>query len=206
MKTLLNYVGQLRIYSLVDLIILLVAIKISILESIGIICLHVGFLAYLESNHDHYGRKIIPAWIWVFFIIIGTFFYFHLEVIFFLVCSYLYTRKNHGNWAMYSPLFRGLQVSFLISGVIGYTRLSLIVFLVMFIRNTIGDCRDVEKDYRENMKTTPIIIGLRKNFKHGHLLAIVMSSLIWWQYTNISLSILFLCIFVEIITYNLTPR
>jgi 4-hydroxybenzoate polyprenyltransferase len=207
MKKILNYIGQLRIYSLIDLILLLIATKVTTAEFIGVVCLHVGFLSYLESIHSHHKREKVPKWFWVIFIIPGIIFYWHLEVIPFLISSYFYTKKNSKNWGIYSPLFRGFQYLFLLGGITGfYNFLPWIVFIVILIRNFVGDMRDIGKDRKENMITLPMLLGVKHDLKHGHFICIILSSYIWWNYTNVPLSILLLCIFVEITIYNLTPR
>jgi hypothetical protein len=207
MKKILNYIGQLRIYSLVDLVILLIVVKATSFESIGIFCLHIGFLAYLESRHSHKQRAKTPKWLWIFFGIPGIFFYNHWEAVLFLVCSYFYTKKNSMIWSVFSPFFRGLQYFFLLAGVVGYChQLPWIAFLVLLVRNTMGDWRDIRKDSKEEMKTIPMIFGLRKNLKYGHLVAMILSTTIWWTYSNLPFYILLLCLLIETTTYNLTPR
>lgn len=208
MKTkILNYIGQLRMYSLVDASILLVSVGANKNELIGVLYLQVAFLAYLENQHAHDGRKKIPQWVWVSFAIAGTTFYSHVEVTAFLICSYFYTKKNKGNWGLLSPLFRGLQVFFISASVIGYNNLlPWVALFVIFIRNTLGDFRDAEKDIKEGMKTIPIAIDMKRNLKYGHLIALLVSTCIWWSYTDLSFYWLGCALLIEVATYNLTPR
>lgn len=207
MKNFLNYVGQLRIYSLVDLVLLVVAIHAQSFVGVGIIFLHLGFLAFLETRHEHSYRKKIPQWVYVVLGSIGVILYWHWEVIPFLICSYLYTKKNNGYFGATSSLFRGLQYFFLVAGVVGYmTPFPWVALLVLFVRNFAGDLRDIVKDTKEGMKTLPIIIGLKHDMKYVHLITVLFTSLIWWQQTTLSFILLCIVFGVEIVTYNSTPR
>ena len=70
-NTLLNLLGQIRIYSLIDLIIILIAIKADNLQFIGVILLHLGFLLFLEYTHKHKYRRPFPRYLWVLLLLIG---------------------------------------------------------------------------------------------------------------------------------------
>lgn len=203
----LNYIGQLRIYSLVDLVILLFAVGANRLEFWGVILLHVGFLAYLESRHQHSYRKKLPEYFWAVLALVGLVLYGHVEGIAFLVCSYLYTLKTKKSFATYSPLMRGLQSFFLIGGIIGYTnKLTWVVLVAMLIRNLCGDLRDVVKDKGENMKTLPVVFGLSADIKYAHLVALFVTTFVWFQYTNLQTWLLVPIFLLQIFTYKLTPR
>ncbi|KKQ28477.1 MAG: hypothetical protein US41_C0003G0016 [Parcubacteria group bacterium GW2011_GWB1_37_13] len=207
MKIVLNYIGQLRIYSLVDLALLLVAVGATNEEFFGVFCLHIGFLAYLEGRHAHNGRVIVPKWTWAVFALVGMLFYQKFEAILFLVGGYLYTKKNTVSWGILSPFFRGFQLFFLMAGICGYSVcLPLVALVVSFIRNLIGDWRDVGKDQQAGMKTLPILLGIEHDLKYGHLIAVTMSTTVWWSYTDLSFYVLFYAIVIEVATYNLTPR
>ncbi|MES2023356.1 MAG: hypothetical protein V4439_01610 [Patescibacteria group bacterium] len=208
MKILVSYLGQLRIYSLIDLIMLLVAIKATPFELIGVILLHVGFLAYLESQHSHSYRKSVPKYLWITFVIPGMFLYGHFIFgILFIVCSFLYTLKNRNYFAIFSPLIRGLQYFFLVGGIVGFQgQLPWIALVVICARNLIGDIRDVIKDKEENMKTIPVVIGFKKGFKYLYPVAVLATTLIWWNFTALPLWILLSVFVVEVSTYNLTSR
>jgi 1,4-dihydroxy-2-naphthoate octaprenyltransferase len=207
MKALLNYIGQLRIYSLLDLIILLVAIKANPYEFIGIIFLHISFLAYLESKHKHSYRRKTPEYIWITLTFIGLILYRHIEGLLFILCSYIYTLKNKKYFALVSPIMRGLQYFFLIAGVIGYdNKLIWVVLFALTIRNFCGDLRDTTKDKKEGLKTLPIVMGLNIDIKYIHLVATIVTTFIWFQYTNLTPLLLIPIFLIQIYTYNLTPR
>lgn len=207
MNTFTNYIGQLRLYSLVDLVLLAIVAQANVWEACGIVVLHIGFLAYLEARHSHSYRKPLPQWVWIAFVIVGTLLYKHIEALPFLLFSYLYTKKSHGYFAAVSPLFRGLQYFFLIAGVTNYHHpLPWVALLVTVIRNFAGDVRDAAKDKGEHMKTIPVIIGLHRNIRHIHLITTLLSSTVWWSFGHLPLWILLLVMCIEISTYNLTPR
>ncbi len=207
MKNFLNYFGQFRFYSFLDLIILLIAIHAHTVDFLGIIFLHLGFLAFLETAHSHPFRKNMPKWVWPLLTVIGIVLYRHWEVIPFLFFSWLYTKKTQGYLGTLSSFSRGMQFFFLVGGIIGYhTSFAYIVFAAVFVRNLLGDFRDIVKDSKENMKTLPIIFGFKKDQKYVHLFALLFTSIIWWSFTDLSVLILIPLLALEILTYNLTPR
>jgi 4-hydroxybenzoate polyprenyltransferase len=207
MKTFVNYLGQCRIYSLIDLALLLFATKATPQEFVGVLFLHLGFLAYLEIKHAHSYRNIVPKWLCIGLFIIGIVLYPHLEVLGFLVCSYLYTQKNKKPFGYFSPIARGLQYFFLVAGIIGYNSfLVWIVLVLVTIRNFVGDLRDVNKDKKEGMETLPAFFGIKKDIKYMHLVFVLITSLVWRHFANLSILTLLFVWIVEVFTYNLTPR
>lgn len=206
-NTLLNLLGQIRVYSLIDLIVLLVAIKTNVPQLVGAIILHIGFLLFLEYTHKHNYRTPFPKYLWAFLFLIGIVFYKSFFVIGFLIFSFLYTKKNLPFLSPYSPLFRGLQIYFLTAGIIGFLNpLCLFAGVLLGLRNFTGDLRDITKDKKEKMKTLPIILGFNKDMKHIHLIALLLTSLVWWNISELSLIWLIGIFLIEIGTYNLTPR
>lgn len=202
-----NYLGQLRIYSLLDLIILSIAIGASRNEFIGIVLLHIGFLAFLESRHGHDYRKKLPKYLWLIITIFGLLFYWHIEGILFVLLSYVYTLKNRKYFATLSPVARGLQLFVIVAGVIGYTnKLSILAFILLFIRNFCGDLRDIEKDSKENMITLPVFFGMKHNIKHVHLVFTLLTTFVWFIFTDLNYLFLIPIFLIQIYTYNLTPR
>lgn len=201
-----NYIGQLRIYSLVDLVLLLIAVQADTLQFIGAIMLHLGFLAYLESRHSHAYREKIPRWVAYVVAGIGLFFYRKIEGLLYLCFSFLYTKKNK-RWGFVSPFFRGLQNLFLVAGITGYhTYLPYLVAGLFLLRNIIGDVRDAGKDTKEGMHTIPILMGMKKNHRFVHLFFTIGTSILWWSLSPLGVSWLLLAIVLEVGTYHLTPR
>lgn len=206
MKIILNYIGQLRLYSLVDLVLLLYVLKVAPYQFIGIIFLHVAFLAYLEDKHAHSYRLKIPSIIYYLFGITGLVFFGKIEGLLYVICSYFYTLKTK-NLGLLSPFLRGSQNFFITAAILGYSSSTpYLVGLVFFVRNLAGDFRDIEKDKKENIRTIPIILEIKKNFNYIHLITITLSSIVWWSLSAISVSWLILVILIEISSYNLTPR
>lgn len=192
---------------MVDLALLLVAVKATGAEFVGVICLHVGFLAYLESKHLHQCRVILPKWLWAAFVLVGMPMYQKIEIIPFLVASFCYTKKTGEKWGVWAPVFRGIQLFFLVAGICGYgLSLPWVALVVLILRNAIGDWRDVEKDKRVGMRTLPMLVNIKHNLQYGHLIAVIMSTFIWWNCTGLSLGVLFCVFVIEVATYNLTPR
>lgn len=207
MKKFFNYIGQIRLYSLADLILLLIAFKADNFEFFGVILLHLGFLLYLERKHSHHYREEFFVWIWILLIIFGAVLYKHIEFLPFLLFSYLYAKKSDSDFGTFSPVFRGLQVFFLVAGIAGYYNvLTWAVLPIIFVRNFMGDLRDARKDRKDGLKTLPIVLGFRKGSKYIHLIAIMVTSLIWWSFADIFVVYLFIVFAIEIITYNLTVR
>lgn len=196
---------------MVDASMLLVAIGATRNEFIGALCLQVSFLAYLENQHAHEGRNKVPAWVWIIFLLLGSILYAHIaEIIIFCIASSLYAFKNKGKHGLFSPHHRGSQIFIILVGLMHnrstLVLLPLIAYFVIFIRNTLGDFRDVEKDRKQGMLTIPIALGVKKNWKHGHLIALLASTAIWWSYTDLSFYWFGCALIVEFSTYNLTPR
>ncbi len=202
-----NIVGQIRLYSIVDLILLLIAIKADRAEFIGVIFLHLGFLLFLESVHKHKERVPFPRYLWIVLTGIGVYFYHHLAVIGFLVSSFLYAKKNMPSLSAFAPFFRGLQYYFFTSGILGF--LNPFAFLsgtLLVLRNFTGDIRDVTKDKKEGLKTLPMVLGFKKSIKHIHLVGLLITSFVWWYIAGISVAWLLGAYLIEIGTYYLTPR
>src|SRR3989344_119600 len=205
METFLNYLGQFRLYSLTDLIILLIATQAGLYDFLGVLFLHLGFLVFLETQHSHSNRREMPKWLWIFLIIIGISLYRHLEVIPFLFLSYFYVKKTEGNWGYTAPILRGFQYFFLIGGILGYFHLlTWIALIVIFIRNFAGDLRDITKDMKDNLKTLPILVGFRHDIQYIHLVIMLTTSLIWWNFASLPLWSLLLIFVIQIFSYNIT--
>lgn len=207
LKTVGNYLGQLRIYSLVDLILLFIAIEANNIQIIGGVLLHIAFLIYLETRHKHSYRASWPTVSWLLPGIIGIFLFDKLAGIGFILASYLYAQKNKGAWGISAPGMRALQTFFVIGGIIGYhNKTILIATSVLFIRNFLGDIRDVQKDRKEKMQTIPVLIGMKGSYKKIHLIGTLTTTLLWWSWTTLSIPALIGIWGIELITYHKTAR
>ncbi|MCK5040102.1 MAG: hypothetical protein KAR87_03985 [Candidatus Aenigmarchaeota archaeon] len=206
-NSLLNLLGQIRVYSLIDLILLIIAIKADNFQLIGVIFLHIGFLLFLEYTHKHKYRMPFPKYLWAFLFLSGIVFYKSFFVIGFLICSFFYAKKNLPNFSPYSPFLRGLQSYFLTSGIIGFLNpISFLAGGLLALRNFAGDLRDITKDKKEKMKTLPIILGFNKDMKHIHLVFLLLTTFTWWNISDLSIIWLIVIYLIQIMFYNLTPR
>ncbi|MES3006103.1 MAG: hypothetical protein V4664_04115 [Patescibacteria group bacterium] len=206
MKRFKNYLGQLRLYSLADLVLLLIALNADTAQFIGVLILHIAFLAYLENKHSHPYRAKVPRWVAYLLAIVGIFIFRKIEGLIYLLFAFLYTKKIK-NLGFMSPLFRGLQNLFIIAAIIGYqSPIAYVASGLLLLRNLAGDFRDLEKDKTERMKTIPILIGMNRNIKHIHLIFTIFTSTVWWYLSPLSILWLLLIIVIQVCTYNLTPR
>lgn len=202
-----NIIGQIRIYTLIELILFAYAIGSSLQEIAGIVLLHISFLFYLEAIHKHSYRVSIQRYIWVIMGLIGIFLYAKLAVIGFIFASMLYARKKHVPFSYLSPLSRGFQNYFLAAGIEGF--LSPLAFLalgMLAIRNFAGDLRDITRDSAERMKTLPVILGITRDYKTVHILSLFVTTSIWWHIAGISIFWLISMYAIQLATYNITPR
>ena len=206
MKIFFNYLGQLRLYTLADLILLLVAIGASTHQFYGAILLHVGFLAYLESRHAHSYRAKVPANAAYALTFIGIVLFRKIEGLLYVLFSYLYPKKNK-NLGWMSPFARGFQYFFMVAGIIGYASgITYLVGVLTFFRNLAGDMRDTEKDRFEGMNTIPVLLNIKKSIPHIHLIAVIITSSVWWHLSSLSIAWLVVVMLIQLLTYKLTPR
>jgi len=203
----INIIGQIRIYSLADLILFAYAIGANKLEIIGIVLLHVSFLFYLEYTHKHTYRILIPKYIWMIAAIVGIILYFKWSVIGYIVASALYVNKNKAPFSYISPVIRGIQYYFLSAGILGFTNpISLLAFLLITTRNFAGDLRDTLKDKKESIQTLPMLFGFNKDYKNIHIYMLFLTSFAWWYLSGISVIWLLGVYLIQIYTYNITTR
>jgi len=201
-----NYVGQIRIYSLVDLWLLLAAVGADIREAVGVAALWIGFLLFLESGHSHEYRERFPKFSWLPLWVLGVVAIPKPESIAFIFFAWLYTQKNKSYLATISPIFRGLQTLMIVGEIAGYCHpLILVAPVLTSFRNLLGDWRDCGKDLKEKKITIPCLLGM-KSARHVHLLGLFLTSSVWWWYSTTHISILILVLSIQIVSYNLTPR
>src|SRR3989339_908300 len=206
MKIFINYLGQIRLYSLTDLVLLLVVVGTGYHQLFGAVVLHLAFLAYLEHRHAHPYRAKVPVVVVCVLALTGLVYFGKIEGLFYLFFSYLYTRKTKER-AFLSPVFRGLQYFFIVAGIIGYSSLiPYFVAIVITIRNLVGDLRDTEKDRKEGVRTIPVVLGVKRSIKHIHLVAMIITSVLWWLIATNPVSYLWLLVVIciEVSTYYLT--
>ncbi len=203
-KKCLNYLGQLRCYSLVDLILLLIAAKVSGSQFWGSIGLWIGFLAFLESRHSHEGREEVPNWT-AFLLMVTAIPFFGIEKgLLFCGLSFFYAQKNKGWWGLVSPFCRGLQTVLMV----GLGPFGWLAGTLMAVRNVLGDGRDTEQDRKEGqgLKTWTVILGAKADWLFLHFFAVLGTTLVWWRVANLPAVWLALAFAIEVGTYWLTPR
>lgn len=201
-KKCLNYLGQLRCYSLVDLILLLITAKISGQQFWGSIGIWIGFLAFLESRHNHEGREQVPSWS-AFLLMVAAIPFFGIEKgLLFCVLSFLYAQKNRGWWGLVSPFCRGLQTVIMV----GLGPFGWVAGVLMTARNVLGDGRDTLQDRQEGLKTWTVVLGIKADWLFLHFFAVIFTTLIWWSAANLPPFWLVSALAVEAGAYWLTPR
>lgn len=207
MNTLKNYIGQLRLYSLADLTLLLIAARASTSGLLGALLLWLGFLALLEARHAHPYRNKIPQAVCVPLFIFGWILYGGYLPAGYILLSYLYTLKQGRLWGILSPLLRAAQTFLIVAGVAGLSApLIYIAPLMIGIRNILGDVRDIAKDRNNGMRTIPITLGLRNQHPNIHLYGTILTSVAWWYFGSLPLSYLILVILIIVGSYRMTPR
>ena len=187
---------------------MLLAIKASNYElMIGArISAHRLFGAIFEYKHSHNYRAKVPFLVVPVMTAIGISFYWHIESAGYILTSYLYTKKTK-KLGWFSPFARALQNFFIVAGIIGYASyLTLLIPVIFFLRNVLGDFRDTTKDRSEGLRTIPVMLGFSKSYKHIHLIGLLATSAVWLVIGGFNLFWLVPIYIVEIGTYNLTSR
>lgn len=202
-----NIIGQIRIYSLIDLVLFAYAFRASVTEIFGIVLIHVSFLFYLEYTHKHSYRLLISKYVWIVIGIAGVILFPKWAVLGYVLGSMLYVRKNQVPFSYFSPFSRGLQQYFMAAGIVGFmSPLALLSFVLLAVRNFVGDLRDTIKDRSENMMTLPVVFGLKKDYKMIHFVVLLLTSGVWWYISDLPILWLIAIYTVQWVTYNITPR
>lgn len=207
MKGLVGIIQNLRLYSFVDFILLLYILGARDLVFIGGVSLWIFFLLYLEWRHNHAYRHRGPLWLWLFFLLVGVLLFPTLYAALFVLFVFLYTEKNRGWWGVLGPFFRSAQMMTLTSALVGLHSIYVIpIGILSFIRNLLGDFRDVAKDKKEGLKTIPVMLGFTKNIRYIHLVGVLATTSIWWAYSGMSMFILIAIWSLQLASYEFTPR
>lgn len=206
-QRMINHIGQLRLYSLIDLTLLLFAFGASATQAIGAMSLWIGFLGYLEWRHEHANRARVPVIFWIACFCIGLYFVPTIYSAIFIALCVIYAEKISRAFGAISPIMRGLQTCILLVAVTGaLSSHILIAAIAIGIRNLLGDLRDIQKDSHHGLKTIPVLLGFTRDIRYVHLFGVLSTTLLWWSWTTLPLSILIVVWAIEIGTYNLTPR
>ncbi len=210
MSRVLNYLGQLRLYSYADLMLLLWALGAKTIGIITCSLLWFGFLIHLEWRHRDIGRNRWPwfAWIipWIFAVAIMP----SLSQVLFFASAVAYSlKKRYKVLGLFSSIFNGgLKVLLLVIGVSSLINVIQIIgiFFVMTVRNILGDIRDSEKDAREGVCSLPVALRYQKSTPVVYPAALAASSLLWTIIGNLPIYALICAWLIEAATYRLTPR
>ena len=207
MSLLANYVGQLRLYSYADLLLLLVAAGASSMAILQCSALWFAFLIYLDWRHRDRGRARWHWSVWLGLLLLGASLGSPLGVALFVVLAFLYTAKKRYpavaavSWLLNGALKGALLV---IAGASG--SLILVATVVTAIRNAGGDFRDVEKDRADGVASIPIRLGLREDVNWLYPAMLISTSVLWAVLGELPVTLLLSAVAVEVLTYRLTPR
>jgi len=129
-----------------------------------------------------------------------------LLIFFGLAVSYS-LKKRISYLGVISPLLNGALKASLVLTVtsVGLQRLTLI-FIVMTIRNLLGDVRDAEKDAKEGVYSLPVVIGYRRATPFVYPAGLGMSSTLWTVIGGLPFWALAATWSIQALTYRLTPR
>ena len=197
-----------RLYSFIDMGVFALALTRNPQYILGILLLWISFLLYLESQHRDALRLRIRNIAW-FVTYVPTLFLLPMQIpilVGFFGIMYTFKKKNKF-FGLTSPIWRGLQ-NFSIAYFLNPS-LAILAFVLTFFRNVIGDFRDAGDDGASHMFTIPIVLGCHKNQTwafYGHLLLVLLTTYIWFQYSSIPNSFLYLLMLIQIISYPITPR
>lgn len=203
---LVNYIGQLRIYSFVDLILLFILAGATSIEIFGCSLLWFSFLIFLEFIHKDKGRNRWSVYAWIIPFTVGILIIYKIEILFFILSVALYTYKKKYPLGLISPIINGLLKTSLIMLITDDINILLIVFILMTIRNLAGDIRDAYKDSKENIITLPVKLGYKIHTPYVYPLFLGFTSFVWVFMSDMSLLIIFPVWFIQFQTYHLTPR
>lgn len=207
METLYSYLRLWRMYSLIDMALLLAVAGATGHALWGAVLLHTGFLGYLEYDHKRSYRAPVPLWsvlsAWGF----GLLLFGKLDGLAYIVLSVLYSKKKTWHLELVTPLLRGLQTLVMVGVVAGYNHaLPWLAMVLMIVRNLLGDLRDAQEDASEGKWTWPAVLGM-KSRPFAHLFGMFATTTVWWLYAaNLSGWLLAAVLAIEAATYWLTPR
>lgn len=208
LKSFLNYFGQLRLYSFLDLLVFATALTRDWKIILGIGLLWLSFLLYLESRHNDQPRLKINGFIYV-VPFLASIFLVPIWVCFgFALVSYFYTKKKQNKFfGISAPVWRGLQ-----NGIIASAfnfQLAILALVLILIRNLIADFRDARDDRTRGIKTIPVIMGVQQNQTWSfyiHIMFVLFTTLIWFNFSFLGKNLILPIILMQFISYPLTPR
>ena len=204
---LLNYFSQLRMYSYVDILLMLFAFGADARTIVSCSLLWFGFLIHLEWRHRDKGRSCWPIWAWIIPWIVGIVIHLSIFQIPFLVTCVAYSLKKRYRWiSLISWIINGSIKAWMIAMIPAPLWSILLVSGLMGIRNLAGDIRDGGKDSAEGVLSLPVALGLKVNIPFIYPACLVATSITWVCIGGNSFLWLIPVFVVQGLTYRLTPR
>jgi 1,4-dihydroxy-2-naphthoate octaprenyltransferase len=202
------HLGQLRLYSYSDLVLLLLAVGAHGRELAQCSLLWFGFLVFLDCQHRDRGRVPWPDIVWIGLWVVGLAIAPSLLVAPFLALAVLYTlKKRVRRLALISPLLNGSLKGALVCLVPGVALWQVVtVACLTGLRNVAGDYRDVLKDRADGVATSPIRLGARDDIRWLYPAALAATSVVWTVIGGLPWWYLLLALLVQVGTYRWTPR
>lgn len=203
-----NYLGQLRAYSYIDLVLLLIAAGATTGEVGVCSLLWFGFLIYLEWLHRDAGRLRWPAAAWMApWAAAAIWAHSPAVVAFFIVCVAYTFKKRVPALASLSPLTNGaVKATLLLLVAAASTPFAALVWAATATRNLLGDMRDVEKDRSEHVRTIPVRLGLPRDIRWLYPTGLALTTALWAAMAGLPAWALAGAWAVQAATYRLTPR
>ena len=203
-----NYVGQLRLYSYSDLVLMLLATGADARALAQASCLWLGFLVFLEYIHRDRGRHRWPllAWVapWLAAVLLNP----SYLLIAFGLLAVLYTlKKTVPPLASVSPILNGCLKGSLVCLVPGVAVWQVTVVVILTaLRNLAGDFRDVAKDSAEKGATLPVRLGMHRDITWIYPATLAATSTVWVIIGGLPAWALLTAFLVQATTYRWTPR
>jgi hypothetical protein len=203
-----NYVGQLRLYSYADLVLLLLAVGAAAEELTQASLLWLGFLVFLEYVHRDRGRARWPVWAWIGLLVAAVAIRPTPLLIPFAVFAAVYTmKKAFPPLALVSPFINGCLKGSLVCLVPSVAIWQVVVVVLLTgLRNLAGDLRDVEKDRSEDVRTLPVRAGIGKDVRWVYPVALASTSTVWTIIGGLPVWALVVALVIQATTYRWTPR
>lgn len=208
MKKLLNYFGQLRVYSLLDVVVFATALTADRKEVLGVVLVWMGFIFYLEGVHKDRLRSMVNPLVWLVFFVPSVFLLPVYAPVLFMIFGVFYTNKKRGKfWGATSIFWRAAQ-NFILALPFSVF-LAVLAFVLTALRNLVGDFRDAASDVESKASTLPVLLGAKRNQVwafYAHLGLVMLATIIWFQFSYLPSAVMWPVIILEIVTYPLTPR
>lgn len=221
-----NILGQARLYSLLDQLVVAAALTRDPRQVAGIVILHFSFLCYLEGQHKDQLRLAIPVWFWILPYAAAVWLLTDVAwaVGAYTVCSICYTLKKCGRWGLSASLWRGCQAT--IFALALRPELAGLLVAYMVVRNLVGDIRDERSDREDGTLTVPVFLlsawwrfraidSASRYYRrsavayiayYSHALMVVTTTLVFFGYGWLPDGLLLPIVLLELVSYPLTPR